>query len=92
MRAPRERVHLRIKQPVDKYICTSSNHSSRACTHLLLHAILLVTKQILSQEPSRDLGSDLGDDGELEGLDADPGMGGRLFGAAAARLLPGLSS
>ena len=29
------------------------------------------------------MGSDLGDDGELEGCDADPGMGGRLFGVAA---------
>ena len=30
------------------------------------------------------MGSDLGDDGELEGCDADPGRGGRLFGAAAS--------
>ena len=30
------------------------------------------------------MGSDLGDDGELEGCDADPGLGGRLYGAAAA--------
>ena len=49
--------------------------------HTLVAACDSTTKQILSQEPS--LGSDLGDDGELEGCDAVPGMGGRLFGAAA---------
>ena len=64
---------------------SSRPHGPPAAVSIRMHTLVVAcdftTKQILSQEPS--LGSDLGDDGELEGCDADPGMGGRLFGVAA---------
>ena len=65
---------------------SSRPHGPPAAVSIRMHTLVVAcdstTKQILSQEPS--LGSDLGDDGELEGCDADPGRGGRLFGVAAA--------
>ena len=70
---------------VHAHLPSSRPHGPPAAVSIRMHTLVVAcdstTKQILSQEPS--LGSDLGDDGELEGCDADPGIGGRLFGAPA---------